>query len=75
MAVKEFKAVKEAAALGEIAADRVYPLQVFCRLQGLSDRAMRGARRRGLKLRVVGRRRYVVGAEWLRFLQSSADAE
>jgi len=35
-----------------------------------SDSARRAAKRRGLRLRVCGKRRYVTGREILRFLQN-----
>lgn len=55
-------------ALGAIEAETVYPLSVFSRLVGLDENAMRQARRRGLKVRRVGRRGYVVGRDWLDFV-------
>jgi hypothetical protein len=64
-------AVKELPTLGEIRGDVVYPLPVFQRLSGLSAWALRQARKRGLRFRIVGRRKYIVGSEWLRFLETA----
>ncbi len=50
--------------LGSISADESYPLPVFQRIAGLSAWAMRQARRDGLKVRTVGRRKYVMGRDW-----------
>lgn len=54
--------------LGVIEAASTYPLPLFKRLTGLSDHALRQARRRGLKVRRSGRRRYVCGADFQQFL-------
>lgn len=59
---------RRADSLGEIAADRSYPLPTFQTLAGLSAWAMRMARRDGLKVRTVGRRKYVIGRDWLEYL-------
>ena len=52
--------------------DTAYPLPVFASLTGLQTTGIRRARRRGLVVRRVGRRAYVVGADWIAFLRSSA---
>jgi hypothetical protein len=67
--------VKEAESLGEIRSDVIYPLPVFQRLAGLSAWALRQARRRGLKLRIVGRRKYVIGRDWLAHLEEHGDPQ
>jgi hypothetical protein len=51
-----------------IRVDVVYPLAEFMQRARLDKAAMRTARRRGLRVRYVGRRGYVSGAEWQRFL-------
>ena len=51
-----------------IRVDVVYPLAEFMQRARLDKSAMRTARRRGLRVRYVGRRGYVSGAEWQRFL-------
>lgn len=62
-------AEKSSPSLGAIAADQSYPLPTFMRLTGLSLWAMRQARRKGLKLRTVGRRKFVLGSDWLKYLE------
>lgn len=54
--------------LGAIAVDQSYPLPLFQRLTGLSTWAMREARKNGLKVKTVGRRRFVRGADWSEYL-------
>jgi hypothetical protein len=56
--------------LGEIRGDSVYPLEVFRQRTGLDTWAMRQARRAGLKVRRVGRRAFIIGADFLRYLES-----
>jgi hypothetical protein len=53
-----------------ILADAVYPLAAFKAATKLDDWAMREARKAGLKVRRVGRRAYIVGADWIEFLKS-----
>lgn len=50
--------------LGAIHAEAIYPLPEFQRLTGLGESAMREARRRGLVITTIGRRRYVRGADF-----------
>jgi hypothetical protein len=54
--------------LGPVSFDETYDLGTFKRLSGLSDWALRMARRKGLKIRKVGKRKYVVGRDWAEFL-------
>ena len=54
--------------LGAISTAETYPLPIFRRLTGLSDWAMRQAKRRGLKIKTVGRRKYVRGSDWETYL-------
>lgn len=56
--------------LGAIRADEAYRLDEFKRRLGLNDDAMRKARRKGLKARRVGRRRYIIGDEAIAFLKT-----
>jgi hypothetical protein len=51
-----------------IRVDVIYPLAEFMKRARLDRAAMRTARRRGLRVRYVGRRGYVSGVEWQRFL-------
>jgi hypothetical protein len=55
---------------GQIRIDVSYDLQTFKRTAGLSDWAMRQARRNGLRLRKVGRKVFVRGSDWDAYLQS-----
>jgi hypothetical protein len=54
--------------LGVIRRDEIYPLPIFKRLSGLSDWAMREARKKGLSVRGAGNRKYVLGDEWYQYL-------
>ena len=54
--------------LGAISDNETYPVSVFMRLSGLSKWAMRSARRNGLIVRTVGKRKFVRGADWSAFL-------
>ncbi len=53
--------------------DEVYTLADFQRRTGLGRNGMRTARKRGLPVRQCGRKKYVVGAEWVSFLQGNGD--
>jgi hypothetical protein len=53
--------------LGPILTTAIYPLPLFMELTGLSNAAMRQARRKGLKVYTVGRRSYVRGQDWSDF--------
>jgi hypothetical protein len=68
-ATKAPRTSHQEASLGPILADAVYPLPVFMRLAGLDERGMRHARRRGLKVIQVGRRRYVRGVDFHEYLE------
>ena len=54
--------------LGAIQAEAIYPLPEFQRLTGLGEAAMRKARRRGLVVTSIGRRRYVRGKDFYEFI-------
>lgn len=54
--------------LGPISADQSYPIEIFSKLTGLGTWGLRKARQAGLKVKTVGRRRYVRGADWHAFL-------
>jgi hypothetical protein len=61
-------AIQQPSNLGVIEDNVTYPLEVFKQRAGLSDWAMRMARRKGLKVRMVGRRGYVRGSDWSNYL-------
>jgi hypothetical protein len=56
--------------LGEIRADAVYPLEVFRQRTGLDTWATRQARRAGLRVRRVGRRGFILGTDFIQYLES-----
>ena len=56
--------------LGVILADATYPLPEFKRLSGLGEAALRQARRQGLMVTAIGRRRFVRGADFHAFIGS-----
>jgi hypothetical protein len=61
--------------LGVILADATYPLPEFQRLSGLGEAALRQARRQGLVVTAIGRRRFVRGADFHAFIGSKARAK
>jgi len=60
---------------GVIRADEVYTINEFCRRSGLGDYAFRQARRDGLRVVEVGKKRFVRGADWLGYLDQIAASE
>ncbi|MFA7462984.1 MAG: hypothetical protein WCY59_07570 [Anaerovoracaceae bacterium] len=58
---------KPALAPGEIRGDGMYTLQEIRERLGLGTYALREARRRGLPVRRIGRRAYVLGKDLLAF--------
>ena len=68
-------AQRAATDLGEISVGSTYPLPLFQRLTGLSVWALRQARRRGLRMKVVGRRKFVTGRDWHDYLESIQDSD
>lgn len=58
---------------GKIRADELYTLPELKRRLSLGDYAMRQARRAGLKVRTIGRRRYVMGADVLQWLSEQKE--
>jgi hypothetical protein len=61
--------------LGVILADACYPLPEFQRLSGLGEAALRQARRQGLVVTAIGRRRFVRGADFHAFIGSRPRAD
>jgi len=60
---------------GVIDRDAAYSLAEFRRRTGLGSHALRQVRAAGLRVVEVGRKRYVLGADWLRFLERQAAEE
>ena len=54
---------------GVIETGKVYPINTFRTLTGLGAGAMREARKKGLTVRKVGLRSYVLGADFLEFVE------
>ena len=61
-------ATKQGPHLGPIEAGASYPLPIFQKLAGLSAWGLRRAKAAGLRVRTVGRRKFVLGDDWLAFL-------
>lgn len=58
--------------LGFVDLDAVYAVAEFRRRLGMSDAALRAARRRGLKVLRSGKRAYVCGRDFLDFLREES---
>lgn len=56
---------------GVIQETECYTLEAFCERAGLSRAGVRIARRRGLRVRRAGRRSYIIGRDFFRFLEAS----
>ncbi|NQT17365.1 MAG: hypothetical protein HQ582_31715 [Planctomycetes bacterium] len=54
---------------GVIDACKCYSLDAFRKLTGMKAAAIRKARQKGLKVRRVGLRSYILGADWIRFVE------
>ena len=65
------RALKPRATLSEISRDSIYPLDVFMTHSGLSQAALREARRNGLKVRRIGRRSFIVGEDFLKYVMEN----
>lgn len=50
--------------------DEIVPLADFARRLGLGPSAMRTARRQGLRVRRIGRRKYILGRDLIAFFES-----
>jgi hypothetical protein len=53
-----------------ISRDTAYPLAEFARLTGMNKAALRSARRNGLRCRYHGNKAFIVGADFLLWLES-----
>lgn len=58
---------------GEIRDDSSYTLAEFERITGQGRAAIRAARRRGLKVRRVGRTNFILGREWNEYLATHGE--
>lgn len=56
-----------------IRADESYSVAEFKRRSGLGDYAFREVRRAGLRIISIGKKRFVLGADWLEFLHRAAE--
>ena len=59
---------RPSAALAPVSSAETYPLADFKRRTGLGDWGMRQARKNGLRVAKVGKRRFVRGVDWFEFL-------
>lgn len=59
------------ASQAQISADKLYLLESFKSLTGLGDCWMRNARRRGLRVHRVGGRAFVLGRDFIEFVQNA----
>jgi hypothetical protein len=57
---------------GEIRADAAYPLGAFMQITGLGRHGMRAARRAGLRVHYVQKRGFVLGRDFLAYLEAAA---
>lgn len=55
---------------GIIRHDESYSLSTFRAFTGMGSAALREAKLKGLKIRQSGRKRYVLGKDWLSYLES-----
>jgi hypothetical protein len=51
---------------------RAYPLADFMRITGLKDEAVRNAFRDGLRSKLVGRAKFILGDDWCDFVTAPA---
>ncbi|MCH2212846.1 MAG: hypothetical protein MK110_16200 [Fuerstiella sp.] len=61
--------------LQPVEADVAYPLPLFMSITGQGRNALAQARRDGLTIRKRGNRKYVLGSDWIEFLQSHGTVE
>lgn len=65
-------ATPRADSLGHVSADSLYTLAEIQKRLKLGDHALRQARRRGLKVRRIGRRAYLLGRDIIEFIDKVA---
>lgn len=51
--------------------DEVYRLTDFMRITGMTTSAVREARRAGLAIRRAGKRSFIIGADFVKFIENS----
>jgi hypothetical protein len=59
-------------ALAPLSSSEIYPLEVFKRRSGLDAWALRQARRNGLRVLTIGRRKFVRGSDFADYLEKVA---
>lgn len=58
-----------------IRAGEAWPIQQFMRATGLSHDALRRAKRRGLRIVRIGRRKFVLAESWLEYLRTEQERQ
>lgn len=53
---------------GAIVADAAHPLPAFRKLTGMGTAALREVRHKGLPVRKIGLRSFILGRDWLEFV-------
>ena len=61
--------------IGVIDPDRLYALQTFKQVLGIGKAAMHQARDRGLEVRYVGSKAFVLGADFIRYVKEVGTTE
>lgn len=67
--------VREHPSGSPILSDAAYPLEVFRAASGMQDWSMRKARRSGLRVVYVGGRGWVLGKDWIAYLEQHGRSE
>jgi hypothetical protein len=70
---KPTRITRQAKATGQISADRAYTAKAFARELGAGRWALKEMRRAGLIVRKFGGRSYILGADFIRFLETCGD--
>ena len=60
------------AQLEAVAPEKLYPIQEFERITGLTKSALRSARRNGLSVRYLGKRGYILGKDFISHVEAKA---
>jgi hypothetical protein len=61
------------ATLGVVSTTAIYSLDALKDRLGISDTWLRTARRRGLPVRYAGKRGFIIGSEFARYLEAQAE--